>query len=304
MCPLSAAAVQAEAEAAGVQAKAAALANAAAAGPGPAASPIGCSEGAPAAAPAATTGSHIPEPHTETSRGNGAAAAVTALQALLESAANALSAQKQAERAAAEAGSRDEQMVTDRERKSAEGNATAALEALRAILDAATEEPGAEGQAANRASAAAGAQGEGRQQGSQGPVHEQACMGMRGAPAAAAVPAAAGPPATIPSLLLQGFGNAGSSAEPAVHTPLSVYVYEEILVLLKQLDSLHCKLMWLDVCAGFFVAGCLTWEQHARYILGSWPHAGSLLPFARRLAGLKAAKKILQAALRPAGASA
>jgi hypothetical protein len=59
--------------------------------------------------------------------------------------------------------------------------------------------------------------------------------------------------------------------------------HHELKPLLLQLQKVQYKLHWLDVCVGFFVAGCLTWEQNGRFIVESWPNPGSLIPFARSL---------------------
>jgi hypothetical protein len=252
------------------------------------------------------------------------AAAVSALQALLEAAATALTAQKQAKEAAAQAGTDGASGgVSGEDGKLAEGNAAAALEALRVLLDAATAGPRAETGKGSMTWTGAGAQEGQRHKGAWDAhsAYEQTSMGPRGAAAGASPTAAARavqrpppppPPAAaaagaaaglleVHEYLLQGIGTPGGYVEPPppLPTPLSVHAYEEMQELLQHLDSLHTKLMWLDVCAGFFVAGCLTWEQHARYVLGSWPHAGSLIPFARKLAGLKAASKMLGSYGRP-----
>ena len=60
--------------------------------------------------------------------------------------------------------------------------------------------------------------------------------------------------------------------------------HEELKPLLDQLQKVQCKLLWLDAIAGFYVGGCLTWEQHARYLVESWPNPGTMIPFAKNLA--------------------
>ena len=78
-----------------------------------------------------------------------------------------------------------------------------------------------------------------------------------------------------------------ATADPSAQFMLSASLiqdHQELKPLLDQLQKVQCKLLWLDVCAGFFVAGFLTWEQHARYLVESWPNPGSIIPFAKNLA--------------------
>ena len=98
--------------------------------------------------------------------------------------------------------------------------------------------------------------------------------GRTAAAAAAALPGQEGDTADEISAAAAGF----------MLTSAKVTDHSELQPLLDQLQKIQYKLMWLDGCAAWFVVGCLTWEQHQKLLLESWPHVGSGVPFAKSLA--------------------
>jgi hypothetical protein len=118
------------------------------------------------------------------------------------------------------------------------------------------------------------------------PVAAGAAGGAAAAGAPAGTASSAASPSATPEPAMPS-GRAAATANPYEEFLLSsVYAgnHQELQPLLNQLHRAQQKLLWLDACAGWFVGGCFTWEQHIRHFLEAWPHSGSAVPFAKSLA--------------------